>query len=89
MVSLSGCTYLTSVLPKPFLTPPKQTFDPGLENLISASAGCLSYILILATWVWPGDCLTPDSGATAAAALLCHHSLGTASLPSQTGGHNR
>lgn len=39
MVSLSGCTYLTPVLPKPFLTPTEQTSDPGLENLISASRG--------------------------------------------------
>lgn len=42
VVSLSGCTYLTPVLPKPFLTPPEQTSDLGLENVISASTGCLS-----------------------------------------------
>ena len=62
VVSLSGCTRLTPVLPQPFLTPKEQTSDLGWQNLISASRVCLSYVLILATWARTGDCLTPNSG---------------------------
>ena len=62
VVSLSGCTRLTPVLLQPFLTPKEQTSDLGWQNLISASRVCLSYVLILATWARPGDCLTPNSG---------------------------
>ena len=48
VVSLSVCTHLTLVLPKPFLTPKEQTSDLGLQNLIGASGVCLSYVLVLA-----------------------------------------
>lgn len=54
MASLSGCTHLTLLLPKPFLTPEEQPSDPGLENLIRAPRLCLSYVLIPATWADPG-----------------------------------
>ena len=58
LVSLSGCTYLTPVLPKPFLTPTEQTSDPGLENSISASRGL--FILRINSGNMGSACGPPD-----------------------------
>lgn len=94
MVSLSGCTRLTPVLPQPFLTPKEQTSDLGWQNLISASRVCLSYILILATWARPRDCLTPNSGGRGGwggrqTLLFDYHSTQEPPWSSRTGQNQR